>query len=382
MRNLISSEGGLDAIGAAATDDITVSSVSTLEEIGSINWHDLWRRAAAPSVFSRYEWLHAWWRTFREGREMRVYLAHRRGRLAGVLPTCTNPGPDGGRHHESVLVGDEHADYGAILLEAGDDAVLPRLVRASTHNGLGASRLRLRDIRSDTRPAQLLDDWLASWGARWVKAGTTPCPRLDLARTSADKILLKSSIRRSESRLASLGQVRCTHLTDPDQIAERLDEFFLQHIRRWASTPWPSLFTRKSNQAFYRELAARLAPTGALVFSELKVGQHPVAFHFGFISEDDLVWYKPSFDPGLAHASPGQALIGRLCQYAIDHGLGGIDFTRGAEPFKYRFANEERQALTFEYYPSRTRAMMLRSGKAARRILKHGLSQVQRRPGP
>jgi hypothetical protein len=41
-----------------------------------------------------------------------------------------------------------------------------------------------------------------------------------------------------------------------------------------------------------------------VVFSAVKVDQIAAACHFGFISRDRFVWYKPSYEPQLASSRP------------------------------------------------------------------------------
>jgi CelD/BcsL family acetyltransferase involved in cellulose biosynthesis len=128
------------------------------------------------------------------------------------------------------------------------------------------------------------------------------------------------------------------HLTDAAAIQPLLQEFFDQHLGRWAGTPTPSLFRRPHNQELYRALVRNFAGSGQVIFSVVRLGGRPVAQHFGLLSRGDLLWYKPTFDIELARHSPGEVLLKSLVEYARDRGLGGLDFTRGDEPFKFRFA--------------------------------------------
>ena len=47
-----------------------------------------------------------------------------------------------------------------------------------------------------------------------------------------------------------------------------------------------------------------------------------------------------TFDPTYERASPGTLLIADYTQWSFDHGLRMVDFLRGAEDFKLRFATE------------------------------------------
>jgi CelD/BcsL family acetyltransferase involved in cellulose biosynthesis len=127
----------------------------------------------------------------------------------------------------------------------------------------------------------------------------------------------------------------------------RLDSFFAQHIARWSKSDLPSLFLNERNHECYRQLAVFVASTGRLLFTEATLDGEPVVYRFGFISEHDLIWYQPTYLIAHARSSPGEVLLRELFLGAGKRSLGGLDFTRGNEPFKRRFSDQERRAVTF-----------------------------------
>jgi CelD/BcsL family acetyltransferase involved in cellulose biosynthesis len=87
-----------------------------------------------------------------------------------------------------------------------------------------------------------------------------------------------------------------------------------------------------------------------LLFTIVTLDGHPVAFHYGFVHERRLLWYKPSFSPPHAHLSPGEVLIAELFHYCHTHGLSEFDFTIGDTPFKQRFTNVKRYNTQFHTF--------------------------------
>jgi CelD/BcsL family acetyltransferase involved in cellulose biosynthesis len=61
--------------------------------------------------------------------------------------------------------------------------------------------------------------------------------------------------------------------------------------------------------------------------------------HFGFEYGGRITWYKPAFDVAYADYSPGEVLMKYLLEYALQRKVAELDFTIGAEPYKYRYAN-------------------------------------------
>ena len=346
--------------------EVEISVESNLDAIGQERWNALWARSEAPSVFARFEWAKAWWRSFGSGRELRLYTARINGELAGLLPTSW-PAEHGGASSAVVLVGDEHADYAGILSAHGSGRVLQALLEAVSREIPAAGNLLLRDIRSDTRCARKLERHSSRFVSRWLLVSTTPCPRASLGPDRLKILLNKDSLRRHSKKLHRLGQVGVQHFEQAADILPRLAAFFEQHIARWSDSEWPSLFLKQSNRIFYSRLVDELSGTGQLVFTELSLDGAPAAFHFGFVSEGDLLWYKPSFNPQLARYSPGEVLLRELLLFAEKRGLSGIDFTRGNEAFKRRFSDVERYTETFRFCANRSEALRSRG----QRVLRH-----------
>ena len=102
------------------------------------------------------------------------------------------------------------------------------------------------------------------------------------------------------------------------------------------------------------------------------------AYHYGLLSGTDLLWYKPSFDIALAEYSPGQALMYSLVEWCLTNERGCLDFTRGDEAFKMRYANASTSNASFTCYASalaknRHRAVDLARGAAGRALHALGL---------
>ena len=121
-------------------------------------------------------------------------------------------------------------------------------------------------------------------------------------------------------------------------------------MERRSATDAPSHFIDPAYRTFYRRLTEGLAPNGWLLFTILSLDDEPVAFHYGFVYERCLVWYKPSFTIRRAHLSPGEVLLAELVKYCRAHDLEELDFTIGDELFKERFSNVKRHNVRFRTF--------------------------------
>ncbi len=72
---------------------------------------------------------------------------------------------------------------------------------------------------------------------------------------------------------------------------------------------------------------------------------HATACVFAHVGEDYAL-YNSSYDPELAEASPGVALLGAVIEAAIDEGCRRFDFLKGDETYKFRMGATERPLYT------------------------------------
>src|SRR5205085_9660419 len=76
----------------------------------------------------------------------------------------------------------------------------------------------------------------------WGRACQAPALELFARPESAKAAVNKKSLRRHESALRREGPVEVLQLHDGQAIPPHLDEFFEQHVGRWAQTATPSFF--------------------------------------------------------------------------------------------------------------------------------------------
>ncbi len=182
------------------------------------------------------------------------------------------------------------------------------------------------------------------------------------------RVLRKDSLLRHERALRKLGDVSIEHFETADAVAALLPALFDQHVERWAGTDSPSLFLKPHNRRFYEVVTRELAASRELLYSAIKLNGRVVAQHFGLRSRDSLLWYKPAFDVSLKRVSPGEVLLKSLVEYAVARDCRELDFTRGGEAFKARFASGvsyNRHFVWHRRFGSAVKARVLQRAKAA-----------------
>jgi CelD/BcsL family acetyltransferase involved in cellulose biosynthesis len=309
---------------------------------------DAWRRALGRGptdvVFLTPEYQRAWWRVFGRG-ELLLVAVECEGEVVALAPLFA----DGGM---AFLVGSGGSDVLDLIGDTSDPVVLDALLesaRAAVPDFVGFLFYHVPD--GSPTGARLAAS-AERLGLRCVDQGELPAPYLDLRPPGALAAARdRQSLRRHDAWLRRHMGLEVEHASRAEAILPRLPDFFDQHVRRWAGSGHPSLFTDPAQRRFYAEIARGADAAGWLRFTELRAGGRPAAFHFGFSYRGRYLWYKPSFEIELARRSPGEALLRALLGAAGDEGAAVFDFGLGDEPFKARFATGVATVRTWGLYP-------------------------------
>lgn len=323
-------------------------------QLAATDWNALVARNETNTVFQTYEWFDAWWQSLRgRNRLFFLYVRHR-GAIVGFAPLMLGRTSLGLRQLE--FVGTGNADYQDFVLPVDKPAALKAIAAFLHANSRRWDRLRLTNVPSHSSTLVLLTEAAKSTGLAFVEEAIVPCPVLMLtgAADAARDLIARYSLRRPLNWFKSRGELRCRYVTELAEIESLLPIFFDQHVERWRFVGKSSQFERVDQRQFYIALARTLHSTGWLAFFTVEFDRKPIAFHFGFDYDECIVWYKPSFDSGLAARSPGLLLIRQLIEDAVHRDKKEFDFTIGDEAFKARFANRRRANHYVSLYASNT----------------------------
>jgi CelD/BcsL family acetyltransferase involved in cellulose biosynthesis len=119
-----------------------------------------------------------------------------------------------------------------------------------------------------------------------------------------------------------------------------LDQLLALKSAQYRQTLGPErdLFANPSMAAIVREIFRLRSPSLCGTLSALWVGEELAAAHFGMRSGGVLHWWFPAFAPALSKYSPGALLLMDVTEAAAGAGIVLIDFGKGDEPYKLRWA--------------------------------------------
>lgn len=313
-------------------------------------WHELQPMSPTNTVFQTWHWQKAWWDVFGRG-ELLLIMVKRDGRPVALAPLFAEGGM-------VFFVGSGGSDYLDFLGNTSDSAVLDLILETAREMCPGFVGFRFYLVPDDSPTGSRLQAAAERLGLEYFDEGDMVAPALMLDQPAGAGLAAANKTRlvRYERYLKTEGNLRITHLTQGNAILPHLDEFFAQHIARWESTDYPSLFRDPAQTKFYRLLCSANENTSWLRFTRLDLDDRPIAFHFGFCCERSYLCYKPTFAVEMEKRSPGQVLLRQLILAAANEGAHTFDFGLGDEAYKRRFANRFQRVRTWGLYPFREKA--------------------------
>jgi len=303
-------------------------------------------RLDRPEVFYTYEWALAVQRAYQQALHPMVFLAYDKGQsLCGIAPLAI----DANRRASFLCAttGD-YCDFLSLPDLKSDfvDAVL--------------AELRERDI-SDVTLTNLPADSSTVAGLRTASAQNRyhlfartayVCAQVSLStlerRPGEKKPVLpgKKMVRRSLNAMGREGPVRLDHACTWEAISPILSQFAEVHVGRFRATGRISNLASPERRLFLEELARLLSSQGWVVLTRMMSGDKTLAWNYGFQFHGTWFWYQPTFESSLEKYSPGFCLLSKLIEEAADNpDLSLVDLGLGAEEYKERFANQNRETL-------------------------------------
>ena len=330
------------------------------------SWNCLVDAADTGGIFLQYFWIRLWWRHFGHSYELFFVTAERDGEVLAFAPLMLD------KDRTLRFIGDLNSDYLGFVIPPSRMDLLSGLLEFLVDSGHLWSVVHLRNIPRETTVQSGLVDIcreknLMPWNNYSVAA---PYLQIEGNADEVSALLGKYSLRRAERVLKDQGDVTFEIFTSNERAARFWEIFAQQHIARCRRDSRYSNFSDPRYLPFLRGLFESDTERSRVQFSGLFLDEEPVAFHFGLVSQQRLLWYKPSFDISIQKGSPGVVLIRNLILTAQEHGFSELDFTIGDEPFKNRFCNQRRIVDEYRLHRSYAAYMADRGYWRLRQLLK------------
>lgn len=181
---------------------------------------------------------------------------------------------------------------------------------------------------------------------KWQKEDI--CPAVNLSGFSSAiefiqtrRTAFSNDIERQIKRLNKLGNIELRQYKSGDANLESSIKKFLQYReKKWEQT--------KYKQQFLNSLILKSTKERIGHFSEVRVNDIPISWHFGFVYESVFYCYIFIVNSDFPNYSVGKIHLYYLVDYAIKNQLVYFDLMRGAEAYKEDWANC--QSELYSYY--------------------------------
>jgi CelD/BcsL family acetyltransferase involved in cellulose biosynthesis len=340
----------------AALSTTILEGASSLESIAA-EWDEAIPRSFTTTL-SQSSWYLAWLQSFPPKRSVAA-VARQHGRLVGLLPMALVKTDARGlyfRQATTFASGDYQSPV--IASEAGPE-VLPALIDACLDYFGRGTLYRFASIPETDPAARLIPSHL---GARnfVVAEQIQTAPRLSIGGRTYSQIEStwspshRTDVRRQRKRLAATGPLSLWRPQTLSEAQEFLEEIFIVHDEKWLSQGQPARFRDPAERRHFSAIVNRMWGRG-LHLSALRCGETNVSYGLGFVSDNWLQWYRPTYKIAYHNLSPGKVHIALLLEEACQNKWNGFDFLTGAEPYKLQWSNEVLKVI--DYYASSSAAL-------------------------
>jgi CelD/BcsL family acetyltransferase involved in cellulose biosynthesis len=288
-------------------------------------WQELWHRSRA-GIFQSHNWIAA----AQNGSRLNIGLAWEQDRLLAAMPLAI-------RYRSGLRVlewaGQQFSDYCDALADSSSDAILRFLWNQLVRAG-GFDLVWLKQIAEGANFHPLAKPW------RGMKPEV--CLRLHNVWSSGESWFRSLNKKTRNDHLRSkriLGQQAA--LTFREVTNEPL-----KSILSWATDLKQDWAAKRGLQSvllqspnMLAQLVSALDALGVLKIFLLQCGDRPVAISINAVQNDEMLAFFATYDAAYQRGSPGIVLMTEYTMWAFDRGIKAIDYLRGEESYKFKFAN-------------------------------------------
>lgn len=312
-------------IFTTATDDIAAVEAE---------WLELWQRDPNATVFNHPAWHASYVSAFPLVRPLLIVQRGHGGELLAVWPFERRSGAVG-------FLSMPFGDYlRPVMAAAANARTLVHQMLNFIRLELPRHRLELHHLRSDDTLPDLVADCAEAYGYSPAVMNGDLCLRLSLAvePDGFEKRVLGSRGRgRALKKLQERGHYRLERMRDTQAALDALPDLFSLHTRRWFEEGSPFM-AELGARRFCTELVRRL-PNEMLYVARLTLDGRPIAFDFHFMYGRTLGHWTSVYHRKYADFSPGFVMLCALVERLARLEFTCLDFLRGPERYKERFAN-------------------------------------------
>ena len=320
---------------------------------------DAWRGLTRGVAFRDPDWVLPWWDAMGTGHRAAMVTARdESGKLVGLLPLYR---PDGGRtlaamgdgntcsDHISVLASEDHA-----VEIAWQMGVFLGNIAADDTNGWDI--IHIDGMVEGDEP---MNAWIN--GLKWSNCASHASSRMSLWVKPRDESWAehlkhhgKTQRRRMRRWTEAFDKIEGAQKHVPSNETEArvaINEVIDLHQKRWVDDGEPGSFSDPRFRSFAEETFMRFFRRGQTYLNLMKLNGKTIGGELNLIGDNQVMYsYSAGYDTDHADLEPGRVLCIDALFQMYNRDIVAVDFMRGNEAYKERFATESRRVFDLNIF--------------------------------
>ncbi len=304
-------------------------------------WNTLLSKSQANTIFLTWEWLDAWWQSYRTTEQPFIIPCRNvQGELIGIAPFVLNVVKGGyffkykALYFWGLKIGVKEAEYLDIIAETGmEEKVCHQVVQALNERRKEWDIFLYYEVSETSVCLWIIREFVVNQG--WLSKETSHgCSVIKLHETFDEYIKslkprMRTKLRSLPRRLKESHKVEFEVCTEKDKLHESMDSFVDLHQKRWESEDQFGTFRDSRRLEFYNLLSNYFIENNWLAIFSLKVDGVYRAHEFCFLFNNKLFVLQEGYDVEWERRGIGNVLRTFMLQYCIENNYDEYDFLGG-----------------------------------------------------
>lgn len=305
----------------------------------------------SSTVFLTREWILNWWKIFGDGKKLSILMIFDGSRLVGIAPLAIIEKNSIASPFRIVrFLGSGVADHLDFCIHPEYQEKAMSRIFEFILNDLSWDALDLVDIPDDSRNLPIIRQMMDRHGVAYAIRPSIVCPFLSINGYTWDSFYAarrskstRQDLRRRKRRLDEKGSLTFRRYEKSEAVEHIFPQLFSVYNKRWENKNLSISFTGKLEGSFYRDVAADLARIGKLHLLTMELDGKVIAFTLSAFHGSQFTWLITAYDPEFDRFFPGELILTQLLEEVIRSGrFNEFDFTRGDEPYKFKWTDDKR----------------------------------------
>jgi len=305
------------------------------------NWNRILPTSGEDDIFTRMDWLTAWWEVFGSKREMVLLEILEGKKVVGFAPLMISLVGRIPPWRKLEFIASGPSDRSAVLAENGREDV-HRAVWEYVASLGGWDEIEVREMRRGSPTAT--NAMSAFPNARRAEEVSPFIPMAGSYEKYLESLPRKNrrGLMRCWKRIIEKHDIAYMATRGQKEVRDMFRSFVHLSRARWGQLGKENVLDIPGMSEFVEKSLSALSEKGYVVFHSLEEQDRPIAMILSFEYGRRQMCYLSGFDPEFSVFSPGSLLLSKVLETSHARGLTEVDMLRGGEAYKYRFGAVDR----------------------------------------